>query len=70
MMVPVQSSFHTIWAILFKMELELESLDWNGNKLEHKVELEDMKNTKFVIPKDKVFSVFVNSHLLLSQVVL
>ena len=25
------------------MELELNSLDWNGNELEHKLELEDMK---------------------------
>ena len=27
------------------MELELNSLDWNGNKLEHELELDDMKNT-------------------------
>ena len=28
------------------MELELNSLDWNVNELEHKHELEDMKHTK------------------------
>ena len=27
------------------MALELISLDWNGNKLEHKLEQEDMKRT-------------------------
>ena len=27
------------------MELEPNSLDWNGNKLEHELELEDMKRT-------------------------
>ena len=27
------------------MELELNSLDWNVNELEHKLELEDMKCT-------------------------
>ena len=27
------------------MELELNSLDWNVNELEHKLELEDMKLT-------------------------
>ena len=27
------------------MELELNSLDWNVNELEHKLELEDMKRT-------------------------
>ena len=27
------------------MELEPNSLDWNGNELEHKLELEDMKRT-------------------------
>ena len=44
-MVLVQSSFHTTWASLFEMELEPNSLDWNGNELEHKHELEDMKCT-------------------------
>ena len=43
MIVLVQSSFHTTWASLFEMELEPNSLDWNGNELEHK--LEDMKRT-------------------------
>ena len=28
------------------MELELNSLDWNGNELEHELELEDMKRTR------------------------
>ena len=28
------------------MELELNSLDWNGNELEHELELEDMKRTQ------------------------
>ena len=41
----VQSSFHTTWASLFEMELEPNSLDWNGNELEHELELEDMKHT-------------------------
>ena len=27
------------------MELELNSLDWNENELEHKLEIEDMKCT-------------------------
>jgi hypothetical protein len=45
-MVLVQSSFHTTWASLFEMVLEPNSLvDWNGNELEHKLELEDMKRT-------------------------
>ena len=43
MIVLVQSSFHTTWASLFEMELEPNSLDWNGNELEHKLELKDMK---------------------------
>ena len=37
----VQSSFHTTWVSLFEKELELNSLDWNGNELEQ--ELDDMK---------------------------
>ena len=28
------------------MELELNSLDWNGNELEHELELEDTKHIK------------------------
>ena len=27
------------------MDLELNSLDWNGNELEHEHKLEDMKHT-------------------------
>ena len=46
MMVLVQSSFHTTWASLFEMELELNLLDWNVNELESELELEDMKRTK------------------------
>ena len=34
------------------MVLELNSLDWNGNELEHELELEDMKRT--------IFGVFTN----------
>ena len=45
MIVLVQSSFHTNWASLFEMELEPNSLDWNGNELEHELELKDMKLT-------------------------
>ena len=45
MIVLVQSSFQPIWASLFEMELEPNSLDWNKNELEHELELEDMKNT-------------------------
>ena len=44
-MVLVQSSFHTNWASLFEMMLELNSLDWNGIELEHELELEDLKHT-------------------------
>ena len=50
MIVLVQSSFHTTWASLFEMELEPNSLDWNGNELEHKLELEDMKRTFIFLP--------------------
>ena len=38
MIVVVQSSFHTTWASLFEMELEPNSLDLNGNELEHELE--------------------------------
>ena len=48
MIVLVQSSFHTTWASLFEMKLELNSIDWNGNELEHKLELEDMERTTAV----------------------
>lgn len=48
MIVLVQSSFHTTWASLFEMELEPNSLDWNGNELEHELELEDMKRTTVI----------------------
>ena len=44
MIVLVQSLFHTNWASLFEMELEPNSSDWNGNELEHKLKLEDMKH--------------------------
>ena len=30
------------------MELESNSIDWNGNELEHKLELEDMERTTAV----------------------
>ena len=30
------------------MQLEPNSLDWNGNELEHELELEDMKRTHAV----------------------
>ena len=45
MIILVQSSFHTTWASLFEMELELNLVDWNVNELEHELELEDMKHT-------------------------
>ena len=45
MIVIVQTSFQTTWASPFEMELEPNSLDWNGNELEHELELEDMKRT-------------------------
>ena len=41
----VQSPFHTTWASLLEMDLEPNSLDWNGNELEYELELEDMKLT-------------------------
>ena len=41
----VQILVHTTWASLFEKELEPDSLDWNWNKLEHELELEDMKRT-------------------------
>ena len=44
-MVLLQSSFHTTWASLFEVELEPNSLDWNGNDLEHQHKLEDMKRS-------------------------
>ena len=37
MIVLVQPSFHTTWTSLFEMELEPNSLDWNGNELEHEL---------------------------------
>ena len=46
--VLVQPSFHTTWTSLFEMELEPNSLDWNGNELEHELEVEDMKRTLIV----------------------
>ena len=49
MIVIVQSSFHTTWASIFEMELEPNSLDWNGDELEHELELEDMKHTKSIL---------------------
>ena len=52
-MVLVQSSFHTAWASPFEMELEPNSLDWNGIELECKLELEDMKHTNVCIAVDK-----------------
>ena len=58
MIVLVQSSFHTTWASLFEMELELNSLDWNGNELEHELELEDMKRTNVLAYKKKDFRKF------------
>ena len=45
MMVLDQPSFYTTWASLFEMELEPNSIDWNGNELEHELELRDMKRT-------------------------
>ena len=45
MIVLVQSPFHTTWASLLEIDLEVNSLDWNGNELEHELELEDMKRT-------------------------
>ena len=33
------------------MELELNSLDWNVNELEHELELEDMKRTNSSVVK-------------------
>ena len=45
MIVTVQSSFHTTWASIVEMELDPSSLDWNGDELEHELELEDMKLT-------------------------
>ena len=67
-MVLVQSSFHTTWASLFEMELEPNSLDCNGNELEHKLELEDMKCTmglleaKNIIDSAHFNSMFGSSH--------
>ena len=55
MIVLVQSPFHTTWASLLEMDLEPNSLDWNGNKLEHELELEDMKSNIFLCQKAKFF---------------
>ena len=46
MIVIVQTSFHTTLASLFELELEPNSLDWNGNELEHILELDDMKRAQ------------------------
>ena len=35
------------------MELEPNSLDWNGNELEHEVELKDMKCTIIFLLTDR-----------------
>ena len=51
MMDLVQSSFHTTWASLFEMELELNLLDWNVNELERELVLEDMKRTPFKVKR-------------------
>ena len=59
-MVLVQSSFHTNWASLFEMVLEPNSLDWNGNELEHELELEDMKRTNVIIVACKLFHQLYN----------
>ena len=63
MIVLVQSSFHTTWASLFEMELEPNSLDWNGNELEHELELEDMKRT-FVNLESMFFYFVIESYKL------
>ena len=47
MIVLDQSSFHTTWASLFEMQLEPNSLDWNGCELGHELELEEMKPTLY-----------------------
>ena len=42
--------------LTFEMELESNSLEWNGNELEHKLELDDMKRTiiSFIEQKDEL----------------
>ena len=40
-------------ARLFEKELELNSLDWNVNELEHKHQLEDMKPTHLISVQQK-----------------
>ena len=48
-------------ASLFEKELELNSLDWNVNELEHKHQLEDMKPTVEICTKiQKQFDPIVN----------
>ena len=42
---PAFIASHHLGLAYLKIELELNSLDWNGNELEHKLELEDMKLT-------------------------
>ena len=49
MMVLVQSSLHATWGGLFDMELEPNLLDWNVNKLEPELELENMKHTITIV---------------------
>ena len=48
-LVLVQSSFHTTWTSLFEMELEQNSLDWNGYELENELEIEDMQRTTIYV---------------------
>ena len=46
MIILIQPSFHTTWASLFELELELKLVDWNVNELERELELENMKGTQ------------------------
>ena len=53
MIVLLQLPFYTTWASLIEMDLKLNSLDWNGNELEHEHELDDMKRTDVLSGKNK-----------------
>ena len=52
------------------MELEPNSLDWNGNELEHELELEDMKRIygNFVISIWKVDFYLISYSLLVTKI--
>ena len=70
MIILVQSSFHTTQANLIWNEARTNSLDWNGNELEHELELETMKRIygNFVISIWKVDFYLISYSLLVTKI--